>query len=273
MSDWLSIVAAINDNDIYHRNLARSPALTTELIPITEQRGFASAACAYNEALQQAKTPWIAFVHQDVYLPSAWTTQLRLAIQQYEAQHSKLGVLGVFGIDINGDFHGTVWSSGIGKELNFSVPAPVSVVSLDELVLVVRLDCELLFDAELPGFHLYGTDIALSALERGLDVCVFDGPVIHNSRPVLQLDESYEAAYRRVAQRWAHKLPVPTCIVTVENNGAALKRWRRQRSRRTLRSTLFLRNRRFNNTSLIDPVELAQRLGYEPPPTKIEATT
>ena len=51
------------------------------------------------------------------------------------------------------------------------------MVSVDELLIVLRIGSGLRFDERLPGFHLHGTDIVQSALHRGLGAFAIDAPV------------------------------------------------------------------------------------------------
>ena len=54
---------------------------------------------------------------------------------------------------------------------------PAQVATLDELLLIVKRDSGLRFDPEL-GFHLYGADICLQAIEQGLAVVALARTVI-----------------------------------------------------------------------------------------------
>lgn len=54
---------------------------------------------------------------------------------------------------------GLVWSNGLGREVRGVCEMPAQAISFDEVVLILRKDSGIRFDEQLPGFHLYGTDI------------------------------------------------------------------------------------------------------------------
>lgn len=58
---------------------------------------------------------------------------------------------------------------------------PVAIASLDELLLIIRRGANVGFDPELLRFHLYGTDVVLTAYSQGKSAYVMDIPAIHNS--------------------------------------------------------------------------------------------
>jgi hypothetical protein len=150
-----------------------------------------------------------------------------------------------------------VWCSGNDREFDFRVDAPLSAVSFDELVLVVRKSSGLRFDERLPSFHMYGTDIAQRARSAGLGSYIIDAPVIHNSLPVRSLGGGYAAAYRAMQHIHAERLPIPTCIVPLTKWGVALKKSRIQRTIHGLR-----RGFERGDARNADPAALAASLGY-----------
>jgi hypothetical protein len=121
---------------------------------------------------------------------------------------------------------------------------------------VLRCDSGLRFDPELPGFHLYGTDIVQSALAAGLEAYVFDGPVVHNSLPVTRLDDSYGRAYRHMQRKWTARLPIATTVIPITRSGWPLFRWRLRHWGRRLRSPVVTQR-------CATPARRAQELGYE----------
>jgi hypothetical protein len=92
----------------------------------------------------------------------------------------------------------------------FSKPEPV--VSVDELLIILRKSSGIRFDETLPGHHLYGTDIVQTALSVGRSAYVICAPVIHNSRPVLYLPDEYFSAYDYEVWKWRDRLPIANCI-------------------------------------------------------------
>ena len=259
MHPTLSIVAAVNDEEVLRTNLAASPVLKSGQVPLIVEKGHASAGRAYNAGIAKSASDIVILAHQDVYLPEGWEAKLQAAVRRLEDEHADWGVLGVYGMRASGRAVGRVWSSGLGKEIGSAFNTPEPVVSLDELVLVIRRANGLTFDERLPGFHLYGTDIVQSALACGLGAYAIHAPVIHNSKPVRVLDRAYWNAYRFEQQKWKLNLPILTCIVPITRLGWPRFRYRLSR----LKARLL--GRQPAERTRGDPRALAGRLGYESP--------
>ena len=133
---------------------------------------------------------------------------------------------------------------------------PQEVVSLDEIVLIVRRASGVNFDPALPSFHLYGTDIVLEARKLGMKSYVVDLPVIHNAKPVVRLDRSYISAYNFMVRKWKPLLPWPTVIVELSRNPLILMLRRlRIRYKAIFRASTL-------NASLERPDIKARELGF-----------
>jgi SAM-dependent methyltransferase len=204
----ISFVVCSNDHDQLESNLARSPCFDPgsphELIVLRNQT---SAAAGYHAGWEQATGELVVFVHQDVYLPRGWDSRVVEQFAAAEDRFGAVGVAGVFGFRIDGENR-----SDAGRILDRQTllePAtalPASVTGLDEVVLVTRRHSELRFDPGL-GFHLYGADIALSALAAGTTVAVLDAPCLHNSL-FHQLPPAFHEARRRMLERWPDVRPL-----------------------------------------------------------------
>lgn len=257
-SEPIHVVAAVNDSDVFERNLMRSPAIHRGALRVFPQAHFSSAGVAYNTGLAESTSRYVAFVHQDVYLPAGWERRLRSAISLLNKRSTRWGVLGVWGIRDDYRLIGRVWCSGGGLEHVGLVPQPTPAVSVDEIVIVVDRDAGLYFDTDLPGFHLYGTDIILEARQRALGAFVVDAPVVHNSRPNPQVfDSAFFSAYRYMQRKWATQLPLATCTVPITRSAWPLyMAWlRRERHKRF---GTYMGGQRVS-----DPSQIAVRLGYE----------
>ena len=95
-----------------------------------------------------------------------------------------------------GEVHGHVYSTGLRRNVGKSFESPVPVHSIDEMVIILRRDSGLHFDAELPGYHLYGTDICLQSWQRGLPCFVIDNFCLHNSNGIRRLPLAFWRSYR-----------------------------------------------------------------------------
>ena len=136
--------------------------------------------------------------------------------------------------------------------------APVPIVSADELTLIVRRRAHVSFDALLPEFHLYGTDIILEAERQGKQSYGLDLPLIHNAKAQLRIGNDYVRAYRYMVQKWRVRLPVPTTCGMLTANPLALP-FRRLRTR----YMAICRPSSYNTQRLSDPSIKAVEIGME----------
>ncbi len=185
-----------------------------------------NAAEALNAGRERAKHEWVVCVHQDVVLPPDWDRQILEQYRLAERRFGPIGVAGVYGVGpviAPGSSQGRPAVRRIGRVVDRDrvllhgpdLPAPV--VTLDELLLIIRRDSPLRFDTEL-GFHLYGADLCLQAGERGLAVVALEAPCRHNSRNV-GLTESFVRSARVFARKWAGRLPVATPCALFDREG------------------------------------------------------
>jgi hypothetical protein len=256
----LAVVAAVNDRKVLSNNLAASPMIAESRWPLVIEAGYESASLAYNAGLDRVDTDVVVFAHQDVYLPRGWDRKLLLAVQSLDSEDRNWAVLGVVGVDGANNLVGKAWSTGLGIEIANEFSSLTPVRSVDELVIVLRKDTGLRFDVNLPGFHLYGTDIVQSALAAGFEAFVFDGPVVHNSLPAIRLDKSYIEAYKYLRHKWWTALPIYTTTSQVTKSKLPLLCMRLSNTEKLIfgqvpRRTQFSRHEA--------PKRIARDLGYE----------
>ncbi|MEM1045751.1 MAG: hypothetical protein AAGL24_06355 [Pseudomonadota bacterium] len=255
-------VAAVNNESVLQENLLASPDLKNKPLRLRTFREMPSASLAYNAGLDATKAEIVVFAHQDVYMPAGWDKLLRSVIEQLTTSDPTWAVAGLTGVTPNGDKRGRCWSSGLGIEFGVPFDEPIHAVSIDELLIVLRRSSNLRFDDDLPGFHLYGTDIVQQALSQGLGAYIIHAPVIHNSVPVLSLAGGYTTAYRYMQRKWRKRLPITTLITPITRTGIQL--WRRKMQMNRLWSRFARRqHHRVKSVQRPDPVDIAQRLGYE----------
>lgn len=253
------VVVAINDYDVLESNLKQSRIITCGMVAFAGMSGYVSAGAAYNDGMDEVRKDIVIFAHQDVYLPDSWFPRVEAAIEFLTEADPKWAVCGLVGITNNGTVAGRVWSSGLDKEIVGIARCPIAVTSVDEMVIILRRRSALRFDAALPGFHLYGTDIVMAALAKGMGAYVIDAPAVHNSLPVSTLSGDYTNAYHYVRRKWNACLPVETLVARVTRSGYPLYRARARRALSTLRKW----NAKEVATSRRDPITIARSLGYE----------
>ncbi len=250
----MQIIAAVNDDEILARNLLASKIIRDSMVDLKCYRGAASASQAYNQGLDETTARIVVFAHQDVFLPDGWAGQLARAIAQIEASDPDWAVIGAFGVDLQGRPVGHAWSTGLARRLGGQFDQPVETTCIDEFVIVLNRASGLRFDPALPGFHLYGTDIVLSAMAAGRKCYVADIPAIHNSRPVHGYAGGYSDAWHFMRSKWQDRLPVPTLTVPLGRTA-----WPLLRSRFKLWRTRAQRLARAGDPTT-DPQEFVQHL-------------
>jgi hypothetical protein len=247
---------AVNSDQVLNQNLLASPDLRGGMIKVIEARNAASATVAIRSVIERADSPVVIMAHQDVYLPAGFIARLRAALERVERLAPNWAVLGIIGVDAAGRIRGRTWSTGLKREVGTREAEPVAVVSLDEVLLVLRKDAIGCVDTDLTGFHLYGTDLVRSAMRAGRPSFVVDLPVVHNSVRVRGLDGTYERGFVYMSKKWRSELPLPTCVLPITSTRIGLWRYR-------LRLRLREWKRRDQAVRDPDPASIARRLGYE----------
>lgn len=249
-----AVAAAVNDHAILEGCLKRSPDIAFGRVPLKIYEGYESASKALNDGLDGCDAPIVIFAHQDVYLPEGWLDRLIEQIDVLERSQPNWSVTGLYGRRVTGEEVGLVWSSGLGRVVGQGGFAPAEAVTLDELVLILRRESGLRFDEQIPGFHMYGTDIVTQGRVSGMPAFVLDAPAIHNSRPVRTLNGAYADAYRYMQRKWRKHLPLKNLSSDIVWH--PIKLWKAQRRGRQLYKRNVQRPAR-------DAVEIAKSLAWE----------
>lgn len=211
--DW-TVISATNNEDVLNSCLLTSPDLR-EATEVILQRGYSSAAAAYNCAIDKAKSDLLVFVHQDVYLPPGWLASLRRALDLLSKADPNWGVAGVYGV--NKSWHdrpGFLYCHESGRLGNF-FEGPREVRSLDEVLLIMRKSSNLRFDERLPGFHMYGTDICLEARRRGMKSYAISALCIHNTNGYWMLPLQFWRCCLFMRKKWRSELPIATSCTVI----------------------------------------------------------
>jgi len=221
----LRFVTCASDQTVLTRRLLASPCIASGKYDLGIYVGAASAAAAFNTEMDRHPlSKWLVWVHQDVFLPLGWDERFVLAIREAELLFSSLAVVGLYGICGAGAQAiraGHVLDRGV--LLKESTQMPCRVNSLDELLFAVRMDSCLRLDPAL-GFDFYATDVALKALDSGLDVAVLDVCCEHwSSTPRSMVSqnivERVSASGEIFEHKWAHRLPLDTPCFSINQVG------------------------------------------------------
>lgn len=209
--DW-SLISASNNEAVLKTCLAASPCIGSAH-EFHVVRGFPSAAEAYNAGIRKTTAEILVLAHQDIYLPPDWDRRLTQSLAALSSIDPNWGVLGSWGIGSEGKPCGHCYCTGLQKVLGADFLAPSPAKSLDEMLLVLRRSSGLRFDERLPGYHLYGTDLCLTAAQRGMKSYVIPAFCIHNTAGLKFLPWAFWRAYLFMRRKWWNQLPVKTpCI-------------------------------------------------------------
>ena len=211
----LTFVACVNDDAQLEANLARSPCLRDGVHELLVFRDAASAAEGLNAGMARARHPFVVLVHQDVYLPEGWPARMVAQWRSASSQGGPVGIAGVFGVkDRRVPFDATGRVVHRDRLLDHR-RLPTDVDGLDEVLMVVPKDTPLRVDPAL-GWHLYGTDLALQAQQRGLRAVVVDAPCHHNSLTG-RVPVHYRRSERVLARKWEAMLPIHTNLSSIDS--------------------------------------------------------
>jgi hypothetical protein len=192
----LSFVSCVSRRAQYDECVAGSLPPGVELLPVDNANNERSAAAALNFGWAQARAPVIVLCHQDVVFPRGWVDRLHAQLEDVSRRSPNWAVAGVFGRRAR-QFLGHV-DDRYGVRCLGELPTPVE--TLDECCIVVRRELPLRFDEGLGGYHLYGVDLCLQALEAGLDNWALDCPVKHLGAGTK--DETYYQIRRALERKW-----------------------------------------------------------------------
>lgn len=255
-SKRIAVAAAVNDEAVLRQCLASSPDIVAGAAELRTYQGYASASIAYNQALDECDAEILVFAHQDVYLPHGFIRRVDERLRELEAIAPDWAVAGGVGLDSDQVMHGQAWSTGLGVVVGATGPLPAPVETLDEMIIIVRVDAGLRFDEKLPGFHLYAADIIQITSSAGRSTWVIDAPVIHHSRPVISLGGSYTEAWNYMRRKWWTRLPIPNLVCPLTRS--PWKLWHRH-----MRIRMKHRGQVERPPPPMDPSLIANRLGYD----------
>ena len=203
-----SLICASNNGEILAQNFLRSDI--AKKYPAMVMSGYTNVQKAYNEAMKAATGDVLCFVHQDVFLPPSFESDLNRSLECLKDQD--WGVLGPAGQSPLGCLghivdRGTPWGSPVGL--------PAQTQTLDELLLIIKKDT-FKFDESMPNYHLFGADLCMQANEAGKQCFAIDTLCYHNSINGSVLPGDFHEGVEYMARKWAHKLPIYTTCTLIK---------------------------------------------------------
>lgn len=211
-----TFAVAVNNKEVLEKNLYLSPGLQKgHNHQVLIKENYPSAALAYNSAIDEATNEIIIFIHQDIYLPETWFSDLSKCLSYLEERKINWGVLGCFGSGKDaGAGQGRVYTTGLGLH-GKKIDEPVAVETLDEIILIISKSSGLRFDPNFPHFHLYGVDLCMSARDKGMINFAFQGFCVHNTNQLLVLPKEFYDCYHYVKRKWSKFLPIYASCLTI----------------------------------------------------------
>jgi hypothetical protein len=248
-----TLISAVNNESVLNSCLLSSPC-ASRAEAVLLRRGFRSAALAYNAAIEEARTDVVVLVHQDVFLPEGWDTQMERALQQLEQEDPHWAVAGIWGVMPSGEGTGYLYCAGLARTLGQEFSRPVAVRTIDEALLVLRKSSGLRFDEAIPGYHLYGTDLCLQAEARGMKCYALAAFCIHNTNGYDLLPWDFWKCYFLLRKKWRTRLPVITPCTEITLGCWPMIHWN------GIRLINLLLRRHKAGRRVVDPASLYQQI-------------
>ena len=219
-----ALISVVNDEEVLNGCLLRSPEIESAN-EIILQRGFASAAAAYNAAIEKAAADLLVLAHQDVYLPEGWLRVTKRALVDLAVTDPDWAVLGAWGIQRSGEGVGFLYCGAARRVLGGPFEGGVAVDTLDEVLLILRKSSGLRFDERLSGFHLYGSDICLEARRRRRKCYAIGAFCVHNTNQYWMLPWAFWMNYLFIRRKWRAELPIRTSCTEIARSCWPIVRW------------------------------------------------
>jgi hypothetical protein len=214
MIEPYTIITASNNIKMLNDNLLKSDAVKSA-DKIIVQENYKTASEAYNDAIDRSETDLLIFTHQDVYLPPNWCSDLAESIKRLDMGPTNWGVLGAWGVSTTRKGAGFMFCNAFGKTLGHSFSEPKEVQTLDEVLLIFRKSSGLRFDENLKGFHLYGSDLCLTANSMMLKNYAVSAFCLHNSTNYHAFPKDFWSSYKYLRKKWIEQTPICTSCTTI----------------------------------------------------------
>lgn len=249
--NW-TIVTATNNEEILRTCLLSSPEI--EATRVIQQKGYSSAAAAYNAGVAQAETDVVVLTHQDVYFPSGWSEKFQKALEALYRTDPNWAVAGSWGVHHSGARAGHIYCAGLGRTLGGHSEMPREVRTLDEVFLVLRKSSQVRFDESLPGYHFYGSDLCLEAERRGMKCYAIAAFCIHNTNGYGMLPWQFWKSYLMMRRKWKKVLPIITPCTEITQGCWPMIQWNLGQAKN------IILNKHHPGKRVPNPMQLYQRL-------------
>jgi hypothetical protein len=177
-----TIVVPTTNEPQLQANVISSPGIAEVQARVIAVRGAPTPASALEQAREYIDTPWILFIHQDVYLPSGFGERINTVLEGIPQEDVRKTLIGFSGLGVDRKTMETLPAGLVIDRVNlFEHSTSDTTLSIDELAVILHRDSLLTIDPSL-GWHLWATDLCLRSVK---DLKVFpriiNVPLYHNS--------------------------------------------------------------------------------------------
>jgi len=223
----ISFVTCVSDLSQYRNYVVGSLLMSNtkrnyEIIPIINKGNKYSAAQALNLGINKARGEIVVLCHQDVVFYEDWIDMLYARIEEINKKGKGWGVLGTAGITTKDRTIGMVYNLKGKPQWAATKRATVyPVQTVDEHCMIIRRNSNLRFDeVKFNGFHFYGPDMCLTALNRGMINYGILCPLVHssNSGSLASGKREFMRLLNALATKWRAKFPIIRTATSVIKN-------------------------------------------------------
>lgn len=183
-------------------NVEQSPGLKEVQARIISYRHASTPAEALSESLQHVHSDWVLLCHQDIYFPKGFGERLNAVLAAIPVEERASTLLGFIGMGVNRQTEQPEPAGFVIDRLSWADhPASESVVSIDELALVVARDSVHKIDP-LIGWHLWATDLCLTSIcTHRVFPRIVRLPLFHNTQSGWQLPAAFHDSAEYLLQK------------------------------------------------------------------------
>ena len=213
---------------------------------------------AFNRIKTETQERYLIFCHHDVLMSQGQGYEdLVRVLDELSAMDPRWAVVGNVGYNAHGELVGRLtdpWPTPLWKG-----PLPEPVCTLDENFLLINSSANIQLSPGLSGFHFYGPDLCLNALQRGYQCYVVDFRMEHLSKGNID-DPAFWEIKERFERHWQRYFPLVLFTTTTTQRMLLTKfAWLRPLCRLPFIQSRLHRPR---------PRNLAHRFGFTPRPMR-----
>lgn len=201
-SALFTVVVPTTQEQQLKSNVMASSGLKEVNATVVSIQGALSPADAVAEGMRHVDTEWVLLAHQDVYFPQGFGEQLNAILSAIPERDKNITLLGFAGIG-QSESNGRRAPAGqvTDRLYRFDYPPSGKAISLDEFAIIIHKNSVHQIDAEL-GWHLWATDLALSAIKRyNVYPRIISLPIYHNSQTGWKLPNDFHESASRLLKK------------------------------------------------------------------------